>query len=133
VAADDRELMTTVLLYDPLLLSEIDSSVKPREPRFTGALRTLLECVRQQARRDERNRLLVRITVMRLLRNQHLEACSRLVGCSFEDLLTPSDWEKCKKQVVPKLASRFVELTTQGKAWSSPGLYQIRFQPLAIP
>lgn len=51
----------TVLLYDPLLLSEIDSSVKPREPRFTGALRTLLECIRQQARRDERNRLMVRV------------------------------------------------------------------------
>jgi hypothetical protein len=53
--------MTTVLLYDPLLLSEIDSSVQPRELRFTGALRTLLECIRQQGRRDERNRLMVRV------------------------------------------------------------------------
>jgi hypothetical protein len=53
-----------------------------------------------------------------------------LVGCSFEDLLTPSDWEKCKKQVVPYLAPY---LSLQDRERRSPRQDSTRFDFSPLP
>lgn len=52
------------------------------------------------------------------------------MGCSFEDLLTPSDWEKCKKQVVPYLAPY---LSLQDRERRSPRQDSTRFDFSPLP
>ena len=97
-------LMSSVLLFDPVVLAQSDYSIHPKEARFLTALKTLMELIRKMAAIDEGLRHLVSLRMSSfetegqvVFLSQRVEACRRLIHRELDEVLLPSDWEACRR------------------------------------
>jgi len=52
-------MLTPDILFDPLKIVTMDSSVDPRDPRYVEALKVLLDLIRKECKINAKTRLLV--------------------------------------------------------------------------